>query len=159
MKTYYFRDMVKSRNPRFKEYVQLKIDRNEFLKTIGFNINIIEEGRIEGVLPFLKSLEQQNGYFHGGVISSLCDMACGYAAYSLVGDGEQVFTVEIKVSYLRKGVGDRLIAKGQVVKAGNNFHFCEAEIFAENDRGTKLIAKATSTMAIVKEKLGDKYGD
>ncbi len=151
--------MVKSENPRFREYVQLKISRNEFIRTLGFHINVIEEGRVEGILNSDKKLEQQNGYFHGGVISSLCDMACGYAAYSLVEEGAQVFTVELKVSYLRKGIGERLLAKGQVIKAGNNFHFCEAEIFAENNGEKKLIAKSSSTMAVVKDKVNDKYGD
>lgn len=151
--------MIKSRNPQFREYVQLKIDRNEFIRTLGFNIRVIEEGKVEGVLPFQKKHEQQNGYFHGGVISSLCDMACGYAAYSLVEEGEHIFTVEMKVSYLRKGIGDRLLAQGHVVKAGNNFHFCEAEIFAEKNGERKLIAKASSTMAVVRGRLNDKYGD
>ncbi len=139
--------------------MKLKIDRNEFLKAIGFEMTEIEVGRVEGVLLFRKMLEQQNGYFHGGVISTLCDMACGYAAYSLVRQGEQIFTVELKVSYLRKGIGDKLVAKGNVLKAGNNFHFCEAEIFAEKDGERKLVAKATSTMAVVKDKVNDKYGD
>ncbi|MDZ4844654.1 MAG: PaaI family thioesterase [Chitinophagales bacterium] len=151
--------MIRSLNPAFKEYVQLKIERNAFIKALGFHIHTIEEGKIEGELPFRKIHEQQNGFFHGGVISSLCDMVCGYAAYSLVEAGTQVFTVEIKVSYLRKGIGDKLLAKGSVVKAGNNFHFCEAEIYAENKGERKLIAKATSTMAVVSEKVNDKYGD
>jgi len=151
--------MMKSQNPRFKEYVQLKIQRNEFIRTLGFHIHSIEEGRVEGVLNFAKKLEQQNGYFHGGVISSLCDMACGYAAYSLVEEGAQIFTVELKVSYLRKGIGDKLIARGEVIKAGKNFHFCEAEILAEKQGEQKLIAKASSTMAVVREKVNDKYGD
>ena len=151
--------MIRTNNPNFKDYVRLKINRNEFLKTVGFEITSIEVGEIEGAVEFDKRLEQQNGYFHGGVISSLCDMACGYAAYSLVAEGEQIFTVELKVSYLRKGIGERLIAKGSVIKAGNNFHFCEAKIFAENKGEQKLIATATSTMALVREKVGDKYGD
>lgn len=151
--------MVKSRNPRFREYIQLKIERNEFLHALGFKINAVEVGRVEGTLAFDRKHEQQNGYFHGGVISSLCDIVCGYSAYSLVEEGEQVFTVEIKVSYFRKGIGERLIASGQVVKAGNNFHFCEAEVFAEYKGVRKLVAKATSTMAVVREKVGDKYGD
>ncbi len=151
--------MLRTNNEKFREYVKLKIERNQFIHALGFKIHTIEAGSIEGVLPFQKIHEQQNGFFHGGVIASLCDMACGYAAYSLVAEGEQVFTVEMKVSYLRKGIGDKLHAIGKVVKAGYNFHFCEAEIFAENNNEKKLIARATSTMAVVAEKVGDKYGD
>jgi acyl-coenzyme A thioesterase PaaI-like protein len=52
-----------------------------------------------------------------------------------------------------------LLAKAEVIKAGNNFHFCEARVFAENNGEQKLIATASSTMAVVREKVGDKYGD
>ena len=155
----YFSGMIQPRNPAFREYVQLKIQRNEFLKALGFNLHVIEAGKVEGVLPFKKMHEQQNGYFHGGVISSLCDMACGYAAYSIAKQDAQIFTVEIKVSYLRKGIGDKLIAKGWVVKAGRNFHVWEAEIYAEDKGGQKLVARASSTMAEVAERVNDKYGD
>ncbi|GIV35132.1 MAG: hypothetical protein KatS3mg031_2667 [Chitinophagales bacterium] len=159
MKLIYFRSMLKTKNPAFKDYVQLKVARNAFLKAIGFELTEIEVGRVTGILLFRKMHEQQNGFVHGGVISTLCDMACGYAAYTLVAEGEQVFTAELKVSYLRKGSGNRLVAKGWVLKAGHHFHFCEAEIYAENEEGVRLIAKASSTMAVVRGKVNDKYGD
>src|SRR5688572_7847210 len=103
---------MQTRNPAFKEYVQLKIQRNEFIRALGLEITKIDEGKVEGVLEFKKMHEQQNGFFHGGVIASLCDMACGYAAYTAVEDKQQVFTADLKVSYLRKAQGKRLIAEG-----------------------------------------------
>jgi uncharacterized protein (TIGR00369 family) len=149
---------MKSANPAFREYVQLKMSRNHFGNDMGFRLEKIEEGYVEGVLEILQKHEQQNGFVHGGIIGSLCDMACGFAAYSLVPEGVQVFTVEIKTSYLRPGVGEKLIARGKVIKPGKGFHFCEAEIFALKDGEEKLIAKASSTMAVVDRQMNDKYG-
>jgi len=151
---------MKAPNPDFKKYVELKISRNRYGKLIGFDINKIEPGLIEGVLEFKEMHEQQNGFVHGAVTSALCDMAAGFAAYTLVNEGEQIFTAEIKVSYFRPGTAKMIYAVGTVVKPGKNFHFCEAEIFQIENGEKKTIAKASSTMAVVRDKnFKDKYGN
>lgn len=149
---------IKVANPEFKKYVELKIERNKYMKLIGFELPVIEAGRVEGLLNFSEIHEQQNGFVHGAVTSALCDMACGFAAYTLVNEGEQVFTAEIKVTYLRPGTSAKIYAHGWVLKPGKNFHFCEAEIFEMENNEKKLIAKASSTMAVVRDKsFKDKY--
>jgi acyl-coenzyme A thioesterase PaaI-like protein len=40
----------------------------------------------------------------------------------------QVFTAELKVTYLRPGTENEIFAKGWVIKPGKNLHFCEAEV-------------------------------
>jgi uncharacterized protein (TIGR00369 family) len=149
---------MKITNPDFKKYVELKISRNHYGKLLGYDIQKIEPGRIEGVLEFKEMHEQQNGFVHGAVTSALCDMAAGFAAYTLVNEGEQIFTVEIKVSYFRPGTAKVIHAHGWVEKPGKNFHFCEAEIFQIDNNKKKIIAKASSTMAVVRDKnFNDKY--
>jgi uncharacterized protein (TIGR00369 family) len=151
---------IKSANIEFKKYVELKIELNKYMKFIGFEIPVIEVGRVEGLLNFSEKHEQQNGFVHGAVTSALCDMACGFAAYTLVNEGEQVFTAEIKVTYLRPGTASKIYAHGWVLKPGKNFHFCEAEIFEMESNEKKLIAKASSTMAVVRDKsFKDKYSE
>jgi acyl-coenzyme A thioesterase PaaI-like protein len=61
-----------------------------------------------------------------------------------------VVTAEIKVSCLRPGIGERLIAKGQVLKPGRNIHFCESEVWAVQDGKEVLVAKSSSSMAVVR---------
>lgn len=147
-----------SLNPQYREYVLIKVSRNRFMQQLGFTLTEIGEGRVKGELQITEMHEQQNGFVHGGVISSLCDMACGFAAYSMVPEGVQVFTVELKVSYLRPGVGERIIAHGWVLKPGKRFHFCESELYVVRDGKEILIAKASSTMGVVDNKVNDKYG-
>ncbi|MDX2002228.1 MAG: PaaI family thioesterase [Chitinophagales bacterium] len=151
--------MLQSNNPRYKEYVELKMARNFFGNSLGFRLTEIQAGYVEGELPIEERHEQQNGFVHGGLVGTLCDMACGFAAYTLVAEGIQVFTVEIKTSFLRPAVGEKLLAKGRVIKAGKGFHFCEAEIYAIQGGEEKMVAKASSTMAVVNKKMNDKYGD
>ncbi len=149
---------MQSMNPRYRDYVQLKVSRNRFMKELGFELTEITEGQVKGALTITEMHEQQNGFVHGGVISSLCDMACGFAAYSMVPDGVQVFTVELKVSYLRPGIGEKILARGWVLKPGKRFHFCESELYVVKDGVETLIAKASSTMGVVDNKVNDKYG-
>jgi acyl-coenzyme A thioesterase PaaI-like protein len=41
------------------------------------------------------------------------------------------------------------VALGSVLKAGKRFHFCEAEIFSVHQGVYTLMAKASSTMAVI----------
>ena len=139
-----------SRNPKFKEYVEFKIGRNKFIKVLGFEITKIEAGYIEGQLEFKEMHEQQNGWLHGGVTSAILDMVQGFAAYSLVEEGQQVFTVEAKISYFNPGTSTRFYAKGWVEKPGKRFHFCEGLIYYLKEDGSEVtVAKGSATMAVV----------
>ncbi|TVR77420.1 MAG: PaaI family thioesterase [Chitinophagaceae bacterium] len=139
---------IHSKNPDFKEYVRSKIDLNKFMHYIDFKITDIEVGRIKGYLDFKEIHHQQNGILHGGVTSSLCDMAGGFAAYSVVAPDEMVFTVEIKVTYFHPGQSERFYVTGEVVKAGKQFCFCESVV---RNTEQKIIAKSTMTMAVRKK--------
>jgi uncharacterized protein (TIGR00369 family) len=93
---------------------------------------------------------QHSGFVHGGVTATLADVVMGFASLSLVPRGHQVMTVELKVSYLNPGVGDRVLAHGWVLKQGQKLNFCEAELFCIKEADEPvLIAKASATMATI----------
>lgn len=141
---------MESLNPNFKEYVENRIKANKFMPFLGFKITKIEAGEVWGELAFEEHHSQQNGYLHGGITSAILDMVEGFAAYSLVRDGDLVFTVEAKISYLNRGMGKKFFAKGWIIKPGKRFHFCEGEIWYENESGKKIIvAKGSATMAVL----------
>ncbi len=140
----------KSRNENFREYVASKMEANKFAPFIGLKFTEIEEGRISGTLDFEEKHKQQNGYLHGGVTSAILDMVQGFASYTLVENGQFVFTVEAKISYLNRGMGTKFYAAGWVIKPGKRFHFCEGEIWYMDEAGQKIIvAKGSATMAVV----------
>jgi uncharacterized protein (TIGR00369 family) len=136
--------------PAFVEMVREKIGGNHFTNHIGFNIHTIEAGRVEGELDLAQHHLQQMEFVHGGVTSSLSDIVAGFAAFTLVKKGHGVVTVELKVSYLNPGQGEKLTAKGYVIKAGSKLFFCESEIYSHQGESMLLIAKASATMALVK---------
>lgn len=138
--------------PQETDFVQMvrdKIGGNHFTNFIGFNIHTIEAGLIEGSLNLEQHHLQQMEFVHGGVTATVSDIVAGFAAFTLVKKGQGVVTVEMKVSYFNPGKGSKLIAKGQVVKAGSRLHFCESELWVENNGQLTQIAKASATMAIV----------
>jgi acyl-coenzyme A thioesterase PaaI-like protein len=54
-------------------------------------------GVVEITLPYRQDLTQQNGYLHAGIVTTIADSACGYAAFSLMA-GSEVLSVEFKVN-------------------------------------------------------------
>lgn len=141
--------MVKTLNPNFKKDIQEKLKKQYFMKLMNFKLTKIEEGLIEGELIVEEIHKQQKGFVHGGVIATMVDIVAGFAAVSLVPENHHVVTAEIKVSYLNPGLGDKLFAKGWVLRQGRNLNFCEAEIYSLKNGKEVLIAKASTTMATI----------
>jgi uncharacterized protein (TIGR00369 family) len=140
---------MEARNSNFKEYTQTMISRNKFIQNLGFVITKIDPGYLEGELVFRELHHQQNGWLHGGVSATILDMIQGFASYSMVEEGQKVYTVEAKISYFNPGIAEKFFSRGGVVKPGRRFHFCEAEIFYLKESEEIIVAKGSATMAIV----------
>ena len=62
--------------------------------------------------------------------------------------GRDVLTLELKINFLRPGRGDRLVARGRVLRAGRTSVVSESEVFAFADGEEQLIAKLMSTLTV-----------
>jgi len=80
-------------------------------------------------LPFRQELTQQHGYFHAGTTATIADTAAGYAALSLYPAGTGVLTTEFKINLLNPAKGERLVARGHVIKPGRTLTVCKADVF------------------------------
>ena len=134
------------KNPEFKERVQAQLSRQNFMHQLGFELLQIIPGQTEGELTIQPKHFQHNGFVHGGVVATIADIVAGFAAYTLVGEDQNVVTGEIKVSFFAKGEGQKLRAIGKVIKPGRRVNFCEAEVYSVNNGVEKLIAKASTSM-------------
>ncbi len=104
-------------------------------------------------LPFDNRLTQQNGYLHAGVVTTMLDSACGYAAFTLVPAGSNILSVEFKVNLLSPAKGDAFLATGRVLKAGKALTICEGELTATEGEGEeKVVAIMTATMMVMRPK-------
>ncbi|HUR24679.1 MAG TPA: PaaI family thioesterase [Candidatus Thermoplasmatota archaeon] len=100
---------------------------------LGARLEKVEPGLVEISLPFRRELSQQHGYFHAGVVTTIADSAAGYAAFSLMPAGSSVLSVEFKVNLLAPANGQRLLARGKVIRSGRTITVCSMEVDVEKD--------------------------
>jgi uncharacterized protein (TIGR00369 family) len=110
--------------------VRDSLARQTFLQLLGAEAAVVEPGHVVIELPFRADLCQQNGLLHAGVLTSVADSACGYAALTLMPAGSDVLSVEFKVNLLAPGRGDRFRAEARVVRSGRTLTVCSAEVRA-----------------------------
>jgi uncharacterized protein (TIGR00369 family) len=138
--------------PKYPDY-QAKVKKSfadqAVMKTIGATIEAIGAGEIEIEFPYQSSLTQQNGFIHAGIVSTVLDSACGYAAFSLMPEDASVLTIEFKVNLLSPAKGDRFRGYGKVKKAGRTISVAEAELYAFSDQGKKLVATMVGTLMAI----------
>ncbi len=125
------------------------MEGQHFMRLLDLDLVEIEEGRTRAELSVKTKHKQQNGFLHGGVIATMADVVMGFAAFSLVPHEHHVVTGDLRVSFLSPSTSENVYAKGWVLKPGKKLHFCEAEIWEEQSGGNKLIAKASSSMAVI----------
>lgn len=73
----------------------------------------------------------------------------GYAAMTMVPADASVFTVEFKMNLLSPADGEKLIAHGQVVRAGRTLIVTKAEVFALKDSKETLCALMQQTIMVM----------
>ena len=117
------------------------------MRTLGAVLESVESGIVTITCGFDERLTQQHGLFHGGVVASLVDVACGYAALSVMPAEQEVLTVEFTVHFLKPAKTDRLVAVGRVIQAGRTLTVCEGSVF--DATRTRVLARMTATMMAV----------
>jgi uncharacterized protein (TIGR00369 family) len=131
------------------EYIQSRLKTNYFTRHMGIELLAVSEGRAELEINIEQHHLQQNGFTHGGVTATICDVATGIAAYTTAQKGKNVVTADLKISYLNPSVAPVIRAVGRVKKAGNLMIFCEADVFDILEGEQKLVATATAIMVAV----------
>lgn len=116
------------------------------MRTLGAGLVALDPGRAVVAAPIRAESSQQHGFAHAGLTFALGDSAAGYAALSLMPEGAEVLTVEMKINLIAPAAGDRLVATGRVVKAGRRLIVVGAEVMAEADGQARLIALLQGTM-------------
>ena len=134
------------KDPNFAERVRASFARQRMMQTLGVEIVRIAPGEIELAMPYGAAFTQQHGFIHAGVIATVLDSACGYAAFSLMPAEAAVLTVEFKTNLLAPAKGERFIFRGHVVKPGRTLTICEARALALEGSKEKLIATMTGTL-------------
>lgn len=135
----------------FEARVRESFARQKLMETIGAHLTKVLPGEVWIELPFREDLTQQHGYLHAGVVTSIVDSACGYAALSLMPEEADVLSVEYKINLLAPAKGAKMIARSRVLRSGRNLTVCTGDVFAINDGKEQLVATMLATMMAVRE--------
>ena len=116
-----------------------------FSVLLGAELRSFTSGGAELMVPITGSLLQQHGFVHGGVLSYLADNAITLAAASVM--GAAVVTSELKINYVRPGLGEALLARATVAYAGKSQAVGRCDVFALTGEREVLCAVAQGTVA------------
>ncbi|MCB1216841.1 PaaI family thioesterase [bacterium] len=134
------------RNPDYERSVRESWTTQSFLRLLGAEITKVAPGAVETVLPWRADLCQQHGYFHAGAIATLADVTGGYSAYSMLPAGWSMLSTEFKINLISPAIGERLIARGQLLKAGRTLFPVRVDVLAVQDGSEKLVAAMQMTL-------------
>ena len=136
------------------ERVRSSFAKQGLMNTLGATLGNVSPGAVDIALRPDPSISQQHGFVHAGAVSAIADTAAGYAALTLMSAGTGVLTTEFKINLLAPAIGDVILARGRVVRAGRTLTLAQTEVFAESGGQTKLIALLTATLMAVEGREG-----
>lgn len=130
----------------YEERIRASFARQRVMELMGARLGRVAPGEVCVTLPFREDLTQQNGYLHAGVVTTIADSACGYAAHTLMPAGSEVLSVEFKLNLLRPAAGEEFVAEAKVVKAGRTLTVTTCDVYARAGGRTSLVATMLATM-------------
>ena len=122
------------------------------MKLIGARLTEIDEGVAEFEVDFRPELSQQHGYFHAGIIGTLVDTAGGCAEATMMAPGSNVLTVEFKLNLLAPGDGEKLRARGEIIKSGRTLTITQGKVFVTKNGVETLCALMQQTLISIPAK-------
>ncbi len=133
-------------SPEIERKIRLSFAAQPMMTTLGADLAEVEEGRVDIHAPILPGSRQQHGFAHAGLTFAIGDSAAGYSALSVMPIENEVLTTEMKIHLLAPARGDRLIARGRVVRPGRRLVIVQADVYAETAGEETHVALLTGTM-------------
>ncbi|MBO0879804.1 MAG: PaaI family thioesterase [Mycobacterium sp.] len=135
------------RNPEYEQVVRAAFARQSAMSLIGATLDLVEPGRVDIGLPCSEQIMSHiPPVVHGGTIGMIADSAMGFAALTLAPAEGGGVTAEYKINMLSPAIGQKLIARGTVIKPGSKLTIAQAEVVVVGDDGEKRVAMALGTL-------------
>ena len=112
---------------------------------LGVELVLAQGGEVEVRLPYREEFlgDETGANIHGGIISTLADIAGCFAVISAI--GHDAPTVDLRVDYLRMArPGESLTAVARTVKTGRTVGLADIEVRAPDGR---IVAVARGTFS------------
>ena len=142
------------RDPGWEARVRASFALQTVMTTIGARLGRVAPGAVDVELPFRADLCQQHGFLHAGIVTTIADSSCGYAALSLMEPDASVLTVEFKLNLLAPARGERLLARGRATRPGRTLTVCQADVVAVQDGAETPVATMLATLMALQGRAG-----
>ena len=118
-----------------------------FNRWCGIEVIHADQGEVAIALDWRDEFGQDSGFLHAGLVATLIDTACGYAAATVL--GPRLLAANFSVNCLRPALGHRFVARARVVKPGKSQVFTSCELFALGAEGEKLVANGQTLLTVL----------
>ena len=142
------------KDPNFRTRIEASFAKQGLMETLGASITGLSPGAVEISFAPKPAISQQHGYVHAGAVAAIADTAAGYAALSLMPSGVGVLTTEFKINLVAPAVGDLIVARARVVKAGRTLTLAQTDVLAVAKGGERLVAFFTATLMTIEGRDG-----
>lgn len=140
-------------NPEYVASVKEALAQAPYFQLLSMTLIHMERGRTEFLIPAQEKHLNPHQGVHGGVIASLLDATCNWAAYSEAESENAFTTVELKINYLAPArAGQNLVSTGIAVKTGKSLGVAEARVIEEPSG--RLVGFGTATCMILNKPMG-----
>ncbi|MET4128148.1 PaaI family thioesterase [Roseovarius sp. MBR-6] len=133
-------------SPAQEARIHQSFGAQSMMATLGARLVGVERGQVRIEAPILPGSRQQHGFAHAGLTFAIGDSAAGYAALSMMPEGHEVLTTEMKIHLLAPATGDLLVATGRVIRPGRRLVIVQADVHALKDGRESHVALMTGTM-------------
>jgi len=133
-------------NPNFIEVTTRFLMAMPIAEYLGFDITGVAPGRFEITQPFRRELSLRERTFQAGPIGTLADMAAACAGATMLPEGWAVSTIDYTLKLLTPAVGEKLIARGRLLRCGRTLSVAAADVFSVQNGKETLCATALTTI-------------
>ena len=118
-----------------------------FNRWCGIEVTHAEPGDVTIEIEWRDDFGQYSGFLHAGLIGTLIDTACGYAAATVA--GPNLLASNYSVNCLRPATGEKFIARARFIKPGKSQVFTACDLFALDGDGEKLVANGQTLLTVL----------
>lgn len=103
----------------------------------------LDDNNLQIIMPVQDLFINSAGFIHGGIISSLADVAVSNLLPANEDGIQQAVTVDLNVTFLKPAVGAYLMANAKIEKQGKTLIHTECSIY--NDK-QEMVAKSKAIL-------------
>lgn len=106
-----------------------------------------DDGSYEAEITLNPFLMNPLNIIHGGFTATFADTAMGTLVFYNLNDDQASVTSEIKINYIKPGIGSKLKCRAKIVHKGSHLCVVQAEILREDG---DIVAISTGSFFIIK---------